>query len=138
MKSFTLKLVTPLKTLFDQPVEEVAIPTSLGEITVLPNHIPLVGVVVPGELRVKSEGQQFPLVVFGGILQFVEGTLTILADAAQHADEIDLDAAEKATAELIAKLEDKAHMDTATYEILVRDLERERMKLRISRKWKKV
>ncbi len=135
--SFELKLVTPLKTLFDQTVEEVVIPTAMGEITILPRHIPLVGIVTPGELMVRAGGERFPLVVFGGILQMMGNTLTILADAAQHADEIDLDAAEKATAELLAKLEDKAHMDTASYELLLKDLERERMKLNIGKKWRK-
>ncbi len=136
-ETFQLKLVTPLKTLFDEVVQSVIVPTAMGEITVLPHHIPLVGIVAEGELTVKAEGKEFPLIVFGGVLQFADETLTILADTAEHAENIDLDASERATAQLIQKLEDKASMDIGTYELLMKELEKERIKMSIGKKWRK-
>lgn len=82
----------------------VTIPTVDGEITVLANHIPLVSVLVPGVVTVRAstkEGDQSDesaehLAVSGGFLQVTATAVTILADTAERAADIDLERAEAA------------------------------------------
>jgi F-type H+-transporting ATPase subunit epsilon len=132
-----LKLVTPAKTLFDQPVRSVVLPTESGEITVLPDHAPLVTILFPGELIVKTATEEFPLAVAGGVVEVFDNTLVVLADSAEHPTEIDIAAAEKRAEELAKELETQATMDITTYTTLQHNLERERARLSTAKKWRK-
>lgn len=132
-----LRLVTPARTLFDKPVKSVSLPTEMGEITVLPDHAPLVTVLVPGELVVKSAEGDFPLAVAGGVVEVFNNTLMVLADSAEHPSEIDIAAAEKRAEALAAELKSEVQMDITTYTTLQHNLERERARLHVATKWRK-
>jgi F-type H+-transporting ATPase subunit epsilon len=132
-----LKLVTPAKTLFDQAVQSVVLPTESGQITVLPDHAPLVSILSPGELIVKTAQEEFPLAVAGGVVEVFENTLVVLADSAEHPTEIDIEAAEKRAEELAKELATEATMDITTYTALQKTLERERARLNVGKKWRK-
>lgn len=132
-----LKLVTPAKTLFDQAVVSVIVPTEMGQITVLPDHAPLVSVLAPGELIVKTSEEQFPLAVAGGVIEVFDNTLVVLADSAEHPSEIDIEAAEVKAEALAKELEQEATMDITTYTTLQHNLERERARLNTAKKWRK-
>lgn len=130
-------MVTPVATVFEQTVDSVSLPTVLGEITVLPQHTELVSIVAPGELLVTASGQQFPLAISGGILEMYNNTLFILADAAEHAADIDVAAAEQRTQQLEQDLKQRTDLDLTTYSLLQRNLEIERHRLSIGQKWRK-
>ncbi len=131
------KFVTPVETLFDQEVDQVIVNTTAGEITVLPDHSPLVSVLEAGELIVKDGEKDFPLAVYSGTLEVSDNTLIILADAAENAHDIDLDAADKRAKELAQELETQEEMDITTYNTLMKQLQKERAKLMVGRKWRK-
>lgn len=132
-----LRLVTPARTLFDKPVRSVTLPTEMGQITVLPDHAPLVSVLTAGELLVKSSDGEFPLAVAGGIIEVFDNTIVVLADSAEHPSEIDVAAAEKRAEELAKELKEEVKMDITTYTTLQHNLERERARLAVATKWRK-
>lgn len=132
------KMVTPVQTVFEQAVEGVSLPTTLGEITVLPQHTELVSILVPGELTVRADGKSYPLAVSGGLVEVYHNTLYVLADSAEHASEIDLTAAETRTQQLEQDLQNRTDLDLNTYSLLQRQLEQERARLHIGKKWRKV
>lgn len=133
-----LKMVTPVTTVFEQEVDSVSIPTVLGQITVLPEHTELVSIVTHGELIVRYGGKELPLAVAGGVLEVFNNTLYILADAAEHAEKIDVAAAEKRAQQLEQDLKERADLDLNTYSLLQRNLEIERARLSVGKKWRKL
>ncbi len=97
MKFITFQLVTPEKTVLQQELVSLNCPTDMGQITVLPGHIPLVANLVPGELHAKTDHDDFYLYVAGGFIEVRSGNqVVILADDAQHHHEIDIKQAEEA------------------------------------------
>ena len=137
MSSLHFKMVTPVTTIFEQEVAGVSLPTQMGEITVLPHHCELVSVLKPGELVVRTAEKTFPLAVSGGVVDVSNNTLYVLADSAQHAEDIDLAAAEARTKQLEQDLENRTQLDLTTYSLLQQQLAEERAKLHVASKWRK-
>ena len=77
-------------------ITSVTIPTADGEITVLPHHIPLVAPLVDGVLTVREGESEQHLAVDGGFVNVTPTGVTILADTAERAEEIDAAKAEAA------------------------------------------
>lgn len=85
-----LTVVTAERTVLDRTdVTRVIVPTTEGQITLLPSHAPLMASLAIGELVAVTPAGQEPMAVHGGFVQIVNDTVTILADAAEHADDID-------------------------------------------------
>lgn len=131
------KMVTPVQTVFEQAVEGVSLPTRLGEITVLPEHTELVSILEPGELIVRADGKSYPLAVSGGLVEVYHNTLYVLADAAEHASDIDISAAEARTQQLEQDLKERTNLDLNSYSLLQKQLEHERARLNVGKKWRK-
>ena len=91
-----LRLVTPGRLLLDEEVDEVTAPGALGEFGVLPNHIAFLTLLAPGEMSYKQGAQQTRLAIGGGYAEVLNNVMTVLADAAEFADEIDVDRARQA------------------------------------------
>lgn len=92
------EITTPERTVLKERVLAVSVPTESGEITVLPGHIPLIAPIPAGELRaVREDSSEELMAVSGGFVTVMKGNrLVILADTAERADELDLEAIEKA------------------------------------------
>ena len=89
MPQLHLKVVTPERVMFDEDITSVSLPTPDGQITVLPNHIPLVTMITPGELIVRAEKAQKISLVYGGFVYIeADGLITIMADSAEHLEEL--------------------------------------------------
>lgn len=131
-----LKLITPENTVFEEAVDEVRLPTLLGQITILPQHAALVTVLAPGELLIKSGEVISPLAVTGGVVEVVDDSLYVLADSAEHAHTIDVEAAETKARNLAQQLETESQLDLTTYSLLQRNLEIERIKIEVGKKWR--
>ncbi len=132
------KIATPEKVVYEDEVFQVTIPTIAGEITVLPNHIPLIGVLKAGELRIKDKDGEHPFAVYGGFLE-IRGNneLIILADNIERVEEIDLEKAEEArkrAEEQMKKIENMGDVDYARLQAVI---ERETNRLRVSKKYRK-
>lgn len=83
-----LTVVTPEKQLLSEEVDEIIVPTTNGELTILPEHAALLAQLVPGELSIKKGNKTDHLVVVGGFLEVGKNTVSILADYAVHGKDI--------------------------------------------------
>ena len=99
MPSFQFSLVSPDKLLFGGQVEQVDVPGLEGDFGVLSGHAPIVAVLRPGIVTAMAGTNREKYVVFGGLAEFAEEELTILADAATSTEELDI-------AELTSRIED--------------------------------
>ena len=110
-----------------------------GEITVLPHHIPLVTILQAGELRYKKGAEEKAIAISGGFAEVrSDNTLIILADTAEHAEEINLERAQAAY-ERAAKLMSGAQKkDDIDYASLKSNLERALGRLKVGGKWRKL
>ncbi|PKM87823.1 ATP synthase F1 subunit epsilon [Candidatus Falkowbacteria bacterium HGW-Falkowbacteria-2] len=89
-KSIKFEIATPERTLLKQEVLQVTIPTQSGEITVLPEHIPLVSIIKPGVIEIKTlEGDMEIISISGGFVEVLREKIVILADTAERANELD-------------------------------------------------
>lgn len=102
--SFRLRIVTPERLLLDEEVEEVVAPGTAGEFGVLPDHIAFLTTLAPGRLSYKTGGQWQVIAIFGGYAEVVDNVMTVLADGAEPARQIDLEAARQACQEAEGKL----------------------------------
>jgi len=132
-----LNLITPTKTVLQDEVEEVTLNTEDGEITVLPKHSALVSILRPGQLVAKKDGKSMPLATAGGVVEMRANQLTILADTAEPAEEIDVERAEERAKELARKLADETKLDITTYKTLQRQFEKEQARIGVAKKWRK-
>lgn len=96
MSTIRLDIVTAERLVYSDEVDVVVAPGIDGELAILPRHAPLMTALQPGELRVKQSGEEFSLAVTGGFLEVRPDRVTVLADAAERAEEIDIARAEEA------------------------------------------
>ncbi|MFH1838632.1 MAG: ATP synthase F1 subunit epsilon [Candidatus Kuenenbacteria bacterium] len=103
------EITTPEKIIYKDKIDLAVIPTKDGEITVLPNHIPLISSLVSaGELKLKKGTEEFSIMVSGGFLEVQKGNkIIILADTAERAEEIDEIRAKEAREKAKKLLEEK-------------------------------
>jgi len=129
MKLLDFELTTPERVAVRAKIRQVSIPTTSGEITVLPDHLPLVAPIQSGELRVVDEnGEEMLLAVSGGFVTVHPGNrLAILADTAERAEELDFkiieEAVHRAEQVLKEKIDDSERFADATAH-LARELAR--------------
>src|SRR3989344_3255035 len=91
------KIATPERVILETEVESLTLPTQMGEITVLQNHVPLVGNLKAGEIKYKIQGKQEFFAVSGGVIEVKKNNeVIVLADTAEFGHEIDVQRAEEA------------------------------------------
>jgi F-type H+-transporting ATPase subunit epsilon len=96
-------------------------PAADGEVGILPHHAPLLTTLRPGELRIKRGAIEQALVVTGGFMEVLNDKVTILADSAERAEEIDLARAEEARKRAADALANRGTgMDNAAAELAMR------------------
>ena len=91
-----LEIVTPEAKTFSEDVDMVTLTGIDGEMGILPQHMPLMTQLVPGEILVKKGGENFLLAVGEGFVQVTGEKISILTDMAIRAENIDEAAAEEA------------------------------------------
>ena len=86
-----LEIITPEKVIYKDEVQEVIVPTISGEIAILPNHINLLTQVSPGELVIKKGDNNLQhLAITGGFLEIQNNKISILAEYAVKAQDIEV------------------------------------------------
>ncbi len=85
-----LEIITPEKVVYKDEVQEVVVPTVNGEIAILPNHVNLLTQVNPGELIIKKGTSQQYLAITGGFLEVQGNKISILAEYAVKAQDIEV------------------------------------------------
>jgi F-type H+-transporting ATPase subunit epsilon len=88
------EVVSPENIVYSGEADMVVALGVEGELGIMPQHIPIVTPLALGELRIFNGGQREFVAVLGGYLEFRENKLTILADAAELSQEIDIARAE--------------------------------------------
>jgi F-type H+-transporting ATPase subunit epsilon len=96
MKTIKVSVVTPDGPVYESDVEMISTKAQSGELGILPGHIPMVAPLQIGSVRLKKGGNTDFVAVTGGLLEVRHEQVTILAQAAETAEEIDLDRALKA------------------------------------------
>lgn len=135
MNQLSIEIITPERTLFKGTVDTATIPTSEGEITVLPHHIPLVSVLAPGELILKKDGKETSIAVSTGFIQVRDGEhILILADTAERADELDLAKIEAAQERARKAMSELTHREDTSFAEAAATLERELARLKVAKK----
>jgi len=91
-----LEIVTPDRKVLSEEVEYVGAPGIMGEFGVLPKHVPFLSALGVGNLHYKQNGKAHYVFVAGGFAEVSNDQVTILAEVAEMATEIDIDRAQKA------------------------------------------
>lgn len=140
-KKLQLKIVTPEKLILEELVDSVTLPTTEGEITILPEHIPLITELTSGDIIAHTEGEDIPMAVVGGFIETKKEdnltTVAILADFAEHIKDMNDEVIEKAKTyaeELKKKAENNEIIDFEHFES---ELERSLTRIKIADKWRK-
>lgn len=91
-----VEVVTAERELFNGEADMVVAPGTEGMLGILPRHAALLTTLKTGEMRIKLNGAEEPLFISGGFLEVSNNRVTVLADTAEHAEEIDQARAEEA------------------------------------------
>ena len=124
------EITTPERIVYSDEVDEVVLPTPMGEIGILPHHIPLVSLLSAGELRIKKGGELICVAVSGGFIEVRPDKVTVLADTAEHAEEIDEVRAEEARKKAEGLVKEK-RVDAAEFAALSAKIEKELARLKV-------
>ena len=103
-----LEILTPERQVFAAEVDWVTLPGSDGEMTILPEHVPIVTSLDSGVLFYDQDGQVSRMAVHYGYAQLQGNTLTVLPNLVERAEEIDLDRAREAEQRARAALQELA------------------------------
>lgn len=118
---FTLKIITPDRVFYENPVRMVEFNTVEGEIGVLPGHIPMTVIIKPGVLTITEEGGSKVAALHAGFAEILQNQVTILAEIIEWPEEIDesraMEAKERAEERLRTK---EPETDVARAEVALR------------------
>jgi F-type H+-transporting ATPase subunit epsilon len=140
MSKINLKIVTPEKVIYqNDQVDQVSIPTTTGEITVLPNHVPLVSILQSGEMVFKENGKDNYFALSGGFLEIKENNeVIVLADNVERAHEINVERAEAAKAKAEEEMKNIKNREDVDFARLQAVIDREANRLRVGNKYRKL
>lgn len=93
---YSLRIVTPDRLFFEGEVENTIVPTIDGDVGILKGHINYVTALSIGALRVLKEGKWRTAAISGGFIKVQKSGTTIVADACEWEDEIDVERAKRA------------------------------------------
>lgn len=129
-----LEVITPEKIIYKDDIDEVLVPTSKGQIGILPDHINLLTQVTSGEIHIKKGGKDQFLAVTGGFLEVSQNKITILADYAVRSEDIEVARAQEAKKRAEKLMEEKtSEKDFARIEA---DLQKSLLELKVAERRK--
>lgn len=139
-KQLKLKIVTPEKLILEELVDQVTLPTTEGEITILPEHIPLIAGLASGDVVAFTNGEHVPMAVSGGFIEVktVDGNteVAVLADFAEHVADITEEAIKHAEARAAELKKMADNEEVVDFEHFAAELERSLTRVKIADKWR--
>lgn len=136
-KLIKFEIVTPEKTVLKEDVVEIIVPTTEGELTILPHHAPLIATLKPGVLVLKKpDGGTDVAFIAGGFLEVLRNKIVVLADTAERAENIDEAKVEEARARAEKAMKEVRHEDAEEFARLAAQLEHELAKTRAVNRWR--
>lgn len=107
-KAFKLEIVTPRKVVFSGDVVSFSAPGVIGGFQVLYNHAPMLAAIGVGEAKLRDpEGKEVHYATSGGFVDVNNNHVTVLAETAERADEIDVSRAEAAKTRASERLDNR-------------------------------
>lgn len=131
------EITTPERIVYSDQIDEVVLPTPNGEIGILPNHIPLVSLLSAGEIRVKKGSDVIYMAVSGGFIEVRPDKVMVLADTAEHAEEIDEAKAEEAR-KRAQELSKEKRADAREFAALSAKIEKELARLKVAKRRRRI
>jgi F-type H+-transporting ATPase subunit epsilon len=119
-------------------VDIVVLPGAAGEMGILPHHAPVLAILKYGVIKIRQDGKEELFTVAGGLAEVQPDIVTILADAAENVEEIDITrakAAKQRAEEALAKLKPEDHDAYLRMEAALR---RSNLRLDVVRRYRKV
>ncbi len=106
MNTFSAQILTPEGSIFDDEVTGVRVPGEMGSFEVKTLHANIISSLEIGEILVrKAAGGEQSFSVTGGFVEVIDNKLTLLAEAAEPVDEIDVERAKQAKERAVERLE---------------------------------
>ena len=106
------EIVSQDRTVFQGDVDMVVLPGIAGEMGILPHHAPVLAILKYGVIRIRQNGKEQLFAVAGGMAEVQPSIVTVLADAAENVEEIDItraQAAKKRAEDALANLKPEDH-----------------------------
>ena len=131
------EIVSQDRTVFQGDVDIVVLPGAAGEMGILPHHAPVLAILKYGVIKIRQAGREELFAVAGGIAEVQPDIVTILADAAENIEDIDITrakAAKKRAEDALAKI---TPADQDTYLIMEAALRRSNLRLDVVRRYRK-
>jgi len=130
-----LEIITPEKIVYKNEIDELIAPTADGQIAILPNHIGLLPQIIPGELIIRKGNSQEALAVTGGFLEVAKNHISILADYAIRAEDIEVAKTQEAQKRAEKLMEEK--VSDRDFRMAQADLIRAITELKVATKYKR-
>ncbi len=105
---FQLRIITPERVFYEGEATMIELTTTEGEIGIYKNHVPLTYIIAPGILRIMETGETKEAALHSGFIEILQEKITILAEAIEWPDEIDVNRAQEAKIRAERRLNDKA------------------------------
>jgi F-type H+-transporting ATPase subunit epsilon len=131
------EIVSQDRLVFEGDADIVILPGSLGEMGILPGHAPLLSTLDLGVIRVKSGEEEEVFTVTGGFVEVQPDIITIMADAAENVEEIDVQRAEEAMERARKLLEEERPADPDAYLRIQAALQRSSLRLKTVEQYRK-
>jgi len=131
------EIVSQDRLVFEGDAEIVIVPGSLGEMGIMPGHAPLLSTLELGVIRVKKDDLEEVFTVTGGFIEVQPDIVTIMADAAENVEEIDVRRAEEAMERASRLLEKDLSTDPDTYMKIEAALKRSSLRLKTAQQYRK-
>ena len=133
MPKIQLDIVTAERLLVSEQVDYISAPGIDGVLGILPRHAPLLTALTTGELRYKKDDAEYQFAIGGGFMEVRPDHVTVLADSAEHVEEIDEQRAEQARARAEQLLKEKGHADPEAA-LIEHSLRRAEVRLKLARR----
>ncbi len=138
MKKIKLKVVTLERVVYSSEVDRLTIPTETGVIGVLPDHVPLISLLAPGELVVHKDGEKIHLAMTTGFIEVRKNSeVIILADTADRVEEMNVEEIRKAKERVEKILKDEQNLSDVEFAHFEDVLGREISRLNIAERHKR-
>lgn len=134
-KEFVLEIISPEGSAFAGGVDQVTLPSSMGEITILPGHAPLFTSLSDGEIIIRRGQENLSITIAGGFLEVAENHVNVVANFAIKSGDIVARQAEEAKQKAEAAL--RQHKDRIADLLAERDLRKSAIELKIADKLRK-
>ena len=130
------EIVSQDRTVFEGDVDSILLPGAGGEMGILPKHAPVLTTLKYGVVKVRMEGKEELFTVAGGVAEVQPSIVTILADAAENIEEIDVARAEEARKRAEEVLAKGIPANTDAYLAMEAALRRSNLRLDAARRYR--